>query len=259
MARQPFDPMAEYEIKPGAFPFEAYSGNIPAEIKAVDDGVIRAELGMDAADMDEQLDAILVQATAAAGSTGSGVHPCVWTVTDGTNTLQGAKVTFWLDGTLKGTGTTVEGGLVSMSLDPGVYDVAISRDGHVFAGATHEVTAASGTWTATFEMTTISITPSPAGFVTGYWLCYGLTGQPEVGTTHYLKVRKGPGTAGFSHDGTTREAVSDGNGLVQFTGIPHGASVFVWRGTSDSSKQQGPFRAPTTGSEWAMNEIVGTP
>jgi len=33
------------------------TGNLPAEIKAVDDGVIRAELGMAAADMDEQLGA----------------------------------------------------------------------------------------------------------------------------------------------------------------------------------------------------------
>ena len=120
---------------------------------------VRAAMGMAAADMDTQLAEILVQATLAAASTGTGVHPCVWTVTDGTNTLQGAKVTFWLDGTLKGTGTTVEGGLVPMSLDPGVYDVAISRDGHVFAGTTHEVTAAEATWTETFEMTLESITP----------------------------------------------------------------------------------------------------
>ena len=108
-------------------------------------------------------------------------------------------------------------------------------------------------------MTTISITPSPAGFVTGYWLCYGLTGQPEVGTTHYLQVRKGPGTAGYSHDSTIREAVSGSDGIVQFEGIPYGASVIVWRGSTSSSRQQGPFKAPTTGSTWAMNEIVGTP
>jgi hypothetical protein len=69
MARQPFDPLAEYEIKAGALPFEAVAGNIPAEIKAVEDGVIRAELGMAAADMDDQLGAI---ADAISGIEGGG-------------------------------------------------------------------------------------------------------------------------------------------------------------------------------------------
>jgi len=36
MARQVFNPAAEYEIKPGALPFEAVAGNIPADVKAWD-------------------------------------------------------------------------------------------------------------------------------------------------------------------------------------------------------------------------------
>jgi hypothetical protein len=253
MARQAFDPMAEYEIRPGALPFEAVAGNIPADVKAVDDGVIRAELGMAAADMDEQLDAILVQATAAAGSTGSGVHPCVWTVTDGTNTLQNAKVSFWLNGQLKGTGTTNGDGEVSMSLDPAVYDVAISCDGHVFAGTTHEVTAASGTWTKTFEMTTVNVTPPPSEDTSTVRIYTRVGGVLKPSLLVQLKQMEiKANSTGYGDSDDIREQRSNAAGYVEFTVLrnaPHG-----WRmGTSGTFNSFTP-NAPTY---TAMASAVG--
>lgn len=182
----------------------------------------------------------------------TGARTCVLTVNDGATVLESARVRVTKGAESYVLNTNVSG-QATFNLDDGSWVVAITLAGYTYSGTTLVV---DGDETATYSMTLVTITPSAAGFVTGYWTCYGTNGAIEAGTTHYLQVVEGAGTAGLSIDGTKRTAVSGVDGVVQFAGIPHGASVRVWRGTA---KPMGPFVAPTSGTTWAMDEVVGTP
>jgi hypothetical protein len=192
-------------------------------------------------------------AIAAAGlAPGTGARTCTITVNDGATALESARVRVTKGAESYVLNTNVSG-QATFNLDDGSWVVAITLAGYTYSGTTLVV---DGDETATYSMTAVTITPSAAGFVTGYWTCYGTNGAIEAGTTHYLQVVEGAGTAGLSIDGTKRTAVSGVDGVVQFAGIPHGGSVRVWRGTA---KPMGPFVAPTSGTTWAMDEVVGTP
>jgi hypothetical protein len=222
--------------------------------KAVDYGLASADTGATAvartgADSDtletlsDQLDTILedtgttlpAQIAALDISAGTGTYACTWTVDDGSTALEGAKVSFWLAGVLRGTGTTDASGEVSMSLDAGTYTVAISLSGYTFASTTHAVSATASTWTKTFSMTAIVFSPTPdADQVTAWGYVYGPAGTVESGATIVLEQR----TAGARqiYDNAPRTLTADGSGLV---------SAVVWADGSEYRYRRG------TGGEWS--------
>ncbi len=145
-------------------------------------------------------------------------------------------------------------GLANLTANPGTYRLSVWKLGYLAHSENIEVE--SGGYEGTVEVTRIEVSPSEAGFVTGHWTAFGVNGQAEAGVVHYLEVRAGAGTDGLSLPTTIRQAVSNTGGVVQFPGIPHGATVWAGRGMSSL---RGPYTAPSEGSTWAMDEVVGTP
>jgi hypothetical protein len=160
----------------------------------------------------------------------AGVHPCTWTVTDGTDPLENATVTFWLGGVLKGTGVSDVDGHVPMSLDAATYDVAIVCDGYTFAATTHTVSATAATWTHSFAMTAPSITPSPLGQTTLWATVYDEDGDPEEDVTITCRMVTAATGTGSIFDFAIRSETSDAAGLVEFTKCVQGAVYQVRRG-----------------------------
>lgn len=166
---------------------------------------------------------------------GTGTYACTWTVNDGSTVLEGATVSFWLAGVLRGTGTTNASGQVSMSLDAGTYTVAISLSGYTFASTTHTVSSTASTWTKTFSMAAIVFSPTPdEDQVTAWGFVYSSATVVEPGATIVLEQR----TAGARqiYDNAPRTLTADANGLV---------SAVVWADGSEYRYRRG------TGGEWS--------
>lgn len=220
-------------------------------VKEVGNGEYRLDLP-DAA-VAAGADQVSVQGTVAGGvvlgypiplttNSGTGVYACTWTVNDGSTALEGATVSFWLAGVLRGTGTTNASGQVSMSLDAGTYTVAISLSGYTFANTTHAVSSTASTWTKTFSMTAVSSTPSTEpDTVTVRWKVKK-TDRTTCGAgdaTVYLQIIEGPGTDGFIYHGDNDDfdsEVTDASGYVQFTNVPVPCKLGVKTGTSRKLK-----------------------
>lgn len=188
-----------------------------------------------AAEIDTQLSGTHGAGTWESSGAGTGTYACTWTVNDGTTVLQGATVSFWLAGVLRGTGTTNASGQVPMSLDAGTYTVAISLSGYTFTQTTHTVSSTASTWTKTFSMTAIVFSPKPdADQVTAWGYVYGPAGTVESGATIVLEQR----TAGARqiYDNAPRTLTADGSGLV---------SAVVWADGSEYRYRRG------TGGEWS--------
>ena len=172
---------------------------------------------------------------------GTGPYSCTWTVTDGTSNLQNAIVSFWLNGVLKGHGTTNSDGEVSMSLgsETGTvtYDVAISCEGYVFTGTTHAVSSTIGTWTKTFAMTALVSTPSvePDSVTVRWRVKKGNRQWAGAGeATVYIQIVDGPGTDGIIWHGDNEDFDSDttdADGYVEFTEVPVPCTLGVRTGT----------------------------
>jgi len=113
---------------------------------------IRAALGMAAADLDDQLDAILAAASASAGS---GARTVTITVNDGATAIQNAVVRLTDGATSYRTLTNVSGVAV-FNVDDATYTVSITKLGYTYAGTTLVV---NGTETATYSMTLVVVTP----------------------------------------------------------------------------------------------------
>lgn len=98
--------------------------------------------------------------------------------------------------------------------------------------------------------------PAAVGLTTGFALCLGIDGLPEVGVTIKAELTDGPGTAGYALDKGTITMTSDGDGIAQHDGFVRGAYYKFKRG--NESWWKGPYLAPDTDT-WALNEIVGKP
>jgi len=147
---------------------------------------------------------------------GTGAYACTWTVNDGATALQGATVSFWLNGVLQGTGTTGVAGTVSMSLDAATYTVAITLDGYVFANTTHAVSSTGTTWTKTFSMTAVAITaPTNAGTATGRLDMHAK--DTTTGAYQSIYVRQTSRRSGTGHGDSKewRELVSNALGVIE--------------------------------------------
>jgi len=118
----------------------------------------RTALGMESADLDTQLDAILAASGGGGGGSGSGAYTLTITVNDGSAALQNATVRL-TEGSTSLSGTTNASGQVAFSVDAATWSVAITKDGYQFTPTT-KVVAGSGS--QTYSMTAVSISP-PAG------------------------------------------------------------------------------------------------
>lgn len=118
----------------------------------------RTALGMSAADLDAQLDAILAAATAGAGT---GARTVTITVNDGTTVLENCIVRL-TEGANTFTVLTNSSGVAVFNLDDATYTVGITKPGYTYSGTSLVV---NGTETATYSMTAISISNPTAGKV----------------------------------------------------------------------------------------------
>lgn len=116
---------------------------------------IRSAIGMSAADLDNQLDAILAAASASAGS---GARTVTVTVNDGLGNLLQNAVVRMTEGANSYRALTNASGVAVFNLDDATYVVAITKAGYSYSGTTIVV---NGTETATYSMTRNSpATPS---------------------------------------------------------------------------------------------------
>jgi hypothetical protein len=198
-----------------------------------------------------RLDAILDLAALGAGAVaGTGARTVTITVNDGTTALESASVRL-----TKGAETYVQKtssvGRVTFNLDDGTWTVAISLAGYTYAGTTLVV---DGDETATYSMTAYSISaPASPSLTTGYVVCLGVDGLPELGVSIVAQMTAGPGDTGYALDTGTITMFSDANGLAQYAGFVRGASYKFKRGMYRWTSSQ---TAPEAAS-WALAEILG--
>lgn len=162
-----------------------------------------------------------------AGTTGSGARSVTITVTTtGAVPIQGANVRVSRTGYTY-TAVTNASGVATFSLDDATWAVTITAPGYTFTPVSLVV---DGTETVTYQMTaTGTITPSPAGQVTGYWVVYDKDGVLDPGAKVYLSIANFAKTStGLAAEDTPRAATADGSAIAAFTGLFPGATYTVW-------------------------------
>jgi len=193
----------------------------------LDPASLRSALGMSAADLDTQLDAIL----AASGGAGSGARTVTITVNDGTTALQNAVVRF-TEGSNTFRALTNASGVAVFNVDDATYTVAVTKSGYTYAGTTMVV---NGTETATYSMTAVSVTPPANPDLSAVVvLCLGTDFEAESGVTIDLRIVTFPsGSTNTAYPGLKQTATSNGSGIATLY-APKG-SVCEWkRGREDS-------------------------
>jgi len=198
-----------------------------ARLAELDPASLRSALGMSAADLDTQLDAIL----AASGGAGSGARTVTITVNDGTTALQNAVVRF-TEGSNTFRALTNASGVAVFNVDDATYTVAVTKSGYTYAGTTMVV---NGTETATYSMTAVSVTPPANPDLSAVVvLCLGTDFEAESGVTIDLRIVTFPsGSTNTAYPGLKQTATSNGSGIATLY-APKG-SVCEWkRGREDS-------------------------
>ena len=162
-------------------------------------------------------------------SDGRGAHVVTITVTDGTDPIEDALVRVSRAGG-EASRTTNASGVAKFLLDDADYDVALIATG--FDSSVESLTV-SGATSDSYAMTAASITPPASALLsTGVMVVYDELGDVEAGVAVSLQLVSGPGTAGYALDTLAREATSDVDGLVEFTGLIRGATYRIWRGAT---------------------------
>jgi len=193
----------------------------------LDSASLRSALGMSAADLDSQLDAIL----AASGGAGTGARTITITVNDGTTALQNAVVRL-SEGLNTYRTLTNASGVAVFNVDDATYTVAVTKSGYTYAGTTLIV---NGTETATYSMTAVSVTPPTNPDLSAVVvLCLGTDFEAESGVTIDLRIVTFPsGSTNTAYPGLKKTATSNGSGIATLY-APKG-SVCEWkRGKEDS-------------------------
>lgn len=194
-------------------------------VAALNSGALRAALGMAAADLDDQLDAIL-----AAGGAGTGARTVTITVNDGTTALQNATVRM-TEGVNSYTALTDADGVAVFNLDDATYTVSITKSGYSYTGTTLVV---NGTETATYSMTAISVTPptSPSKSAIEV-LCVDENVDAESGVAVDFRIVTIPtGDQNIAYKGTKQTATSDVDGIARFE-VARGSVCEYKRGEAD--------------------------
>jgi hypothetical protein len=209
-----------------------------------------------AATVDSAPGGIAYDFTVTAAAVGAGPIVLAFTVTNAGGTpLENATVSLRLAGTLRSTGTTDAAGQVSLTVDTaGTYSRSVTCTGYSASTADLAVTASATV--ATIALTAITVTPSAAGFTTGYWVCYDEVGTLAANVVCSMTLVDGPGTAGFALSTVPRTAISGADGVVQFANLLPGASYDCVRGTREVTRIEVPAAAGTT---VALDELLGQP
>ncbi len=193
----------------------------------LDSDSLRAALGMAAADLDAQLDAILAAASPGAGT---GARTVTITVNDGTTALQNAVIRL-NEGVNTFRALTNASGVATFNLDDATYTVAITKSGYSYAGTTLVV---DGTETRTYSMTVVSITPPTNPDLSAIVVtCLGTDFETESGVTIDLRIITLPsGSTNAAYPGLKQTATSNVSGIATLY-APKG-SVCEWkRGKED--------------------------
>lgn len=186
-------------------------------------------------------------------TTGTGANTITITVNDGTNPIQNANVRVTA-GAQTYLGTTNTSGQVVFNLDAATWTVAITAFGYTFAGASLVVTT---TASQTYSMSTASITPSGAGFTTGYLTCYDQNGNPESGVQIMVSVATAGGVLGNAFDNVVVTETSGVNGVCQFPNLALGAAYRFQRGATGNPYV---FTIPlAAGATYQLPSIIGSP
>ena len=188
---------------------------------------IRAALGMSAADLDSQLDAILAAASASAGS---GARTVTITVNDGATVLENAIVRM-TEGVNSFRALTNVSGVAVFNLDDATYTVSITKAGYTYAGTTIIV---NGTETATYSMSVVAVAaPASPSKTAIEVLCLDEDDDPVAGID--IDMRRvvipvsGTNTA---YLGTKVTVTSNVSGIARFE-VAQGITVEYKRGTAD--------------------------
>lgn len=183
---------------------------------------------------------------------GTGARTVTITVTDGTNTIEGATVRVTKSGQTY-TGSTNVSGVIVFSLDDGTWTLSVTNPGYTYTPSSVVV---NGTESVTAAMTsTGTITPSTAPLTTGYWVVYKETGVIDPGAVIEVQtVAAHPGT-GFALEDRIRLATSGVDGVVQFTNMFKGAKYTVRR--TDSNRKTTVTVPLTAGATVALGNILG--
>lgn len=190
----------------------------------LDPAALRSALGMSAADLDSQLDAILA-------NTGTGARTVTITVNDGSTALQNAIVRL-SEGLNTYRTVTNASGVAVFNVDDATYTVAVTKSGYTYAGTTLVV---NGTETATYSMTAVSVTPPTNPDLSAVVvLCLGTDFEPEAGVTIDIRIVTLPsGSTNTAYPGIKQTATSNVSGIATLE-APKG-SVCEWkRGKEDS-------------------------
>ncbi len=172
----------------------------------------------------------------AAAFSGSGARTISITVTDGTNPLEGVRVRL-TNGVSRPVKTTLADGTTTIQVDDATWKLAVTKAGYSYTSATLDDVAISdydvvvtGDHDLEIVMTGITFAPSDPDKVTGYLYCYSKDGVVEPYVPVELIITAIDDT-GHAYDVETRQEVSDGTGLVQFTNLFPGATYRMRRGT----------------------------
>ena len=165
------------------------------------------------------------------GGTGTGARTVAITVTLSAAPVEGASVRLTKAAETY-VGTTNASGQITFNVDDGTWTVSITSPNATFAGASLVV---DDDETVSYSLTAISITPSPAGQMTGYWTCYSHLGVVESGVSVTMQLVDVPkGSKGLALDSKLRTVTANGSGVAQFTNLFPGCRYKVYRGAADN-------------------------
>ncbi len=131
------------------------------------------------------------------GGTGTGARTVAITVTLSAAPVEGASVRLTKAAETY-VGSTNASGQITFNVDDGTWTVSITSPNATFVGASLVV---DDDETVSYSLTAISITPSPAGQMTGYWTCYSHLGVVESGVSVTMQLVDVPkGSKGLALD-----------------------------------------------------------
>ncbi len=192
--------------------------------------------------------------TGGGGGTGGGARTVVVTVTLSASPVEGASVRLTKAAETY-VGSTNASGQVTFNLDDGTWTVAITSPGATFAGASLVV---DDDETVSYSLTAISITPSPATQITGYYTCYSHLGVVEAGVSITMQlVGLAQGSVGLALDNRLRTVTSDANGVAQFTNLFPGCRYKVYRGAAENKAWYVNVPDTVTGDPVELGSIYG--
>jgi hypothetical protein len=197
---------------------------------------------------------------AIAGLPDPGEHAISVTVTAGGVGVQGVLVRAFDGALLVDRQTTGVNGTCTLQLDAGTYTIVATKTGYQSLTTTGYEVAEPDALPIT--LTALQITPSSgASFTTVYAVVLTPAGEVAAGETCTLQLTAAAGTdEGRIYHGTDsprREAVSDAQGVVQWTNVPIGGKVKYWAGAATLTDFR--YREAVVASAKVVNGVFALP